>query len=109
MTRMLGSGLRYCTQHNVTLRHFSNTRKREQYRRQTRVLNDETAGASGSFECQGHSAMLITQQYAKWQSGNGGLVNGVGYGMVSTWVPLAQIETASIGDDSGGSRSKNDP
>ena len=29
--------------------------------------------------------------------------------MVSTWVPLMQIETASIGDDSGGSRSKNDP
>eukprot|EP00978_Attheya_sp_CCMP212_P016087 scaffold41910_cov30-Attheya_sp.AAC.3 len=29
--------------------------------------------------------------------------------MVSTWVPLVQIKTASIGDDSGGSRSKNDP
>ncbi len=29
--------------------------------------------------------------------------------MVSTWVPLVQIETASIGGDSGGSRSNNDP
>ena len=28
--------------------------------------------------------------------------------MFSTWVPLVQIETASIGDDSGGSRSNND-
>ena len=28
--------------------------------------------------------------------------------MFATWVPLVQIETASIGDDSGGSRSNND-
>eukprot|EP00978_Attheya_sp_CCMP212_P015987 scaffold41547_cov64-Attheya_sp.AAC.1 len=35
-------------------------------RRQTRVLDDENAGASRSFECQGHSAMIITLQYAKW-------------------------------------------
>eukprot|EP00978_Attheya_sp_CCMP212_P038840 scaffold196546_cov29-Attheya_sp.AAC.1 len=28
--------------------------------------------------------------------------------MVSTWVPLVKIETASIGGDSGGSRSNND-
>eukprot|EP00978_Attheya_sp_CCMP212_P008308 scaffold19497_cov58-Attheya_sp.AAC.3 len=34
----------------------------------------------------------------------------IGYGMFATWVPLVQIETASIiGDDSGGSQSKNDP
>eukprot|EP00978_Attheya_sp_CCMP212_P018579 scaffold51024_cov32-Attheya_sp.AAC.1 len=31
------------------------------------------------------------------------------YGIFATWVPLGQIETASIGDDSGCSRSKNDP
>eukprot|EP00978_Attheya_sp_CCMP212_P027829 scaffold94169_cov62-Attheya_sp.AAC.1 len=41
-------------------------------------------------------------------SRNGVFVNGVGFGMVSTWVPLVQIETDSIGDDSGGSRSNND-
>ena len=28
--------------------------------------------------------------------------------MFSMWVPLVQIETASTGDDSGGSRSNND-
>eukprot|EP00978_Attheya_sp_CCMP212_P010416 scaffold25243_cov59-Attheya_sp.AAC.1 len=28
--------------------------------------------------------------------------------MVSTWVPLVQIETASVGGNSGGSRSNND-
>jgi hypothetical protein len=28
--------------------------------------------------------------------------------MFSTWVPLVQIKTALIGDDSGGSRSNND-
>eukprot|EP00978_Attheya_sp_CCMP212_P012692 scaffold31764_cov35-Attheya_sp.AAC.2 len=74
---------------NVCGKIFSNTRKRAQIhnRRQTRVLDDETAGASG----------------------NGVFVDGVGYGMVSTWVPLVQIETPSIGDNSGGSRSKNDP
>jgi hypothetical protein len=36
-------------------------------------------------------------------------VDGVGYGMFATWVPLVQIETASIGDNSGGSQLKNDP
>eukprot|EP00978_Attheya_sp_CCMP212_P031762 scaffold121232_cov60-Attheya_sp.AAC.2 len=44
-------------------------------RRQTRVHDDENAGASGRYE---------------------------GYGMFSTWVPRVQIETASIGDNSGG-------
>ena len=28
--------------------------------------------------------------------------------MVSTWVPFLQIETASVGDDFGGSRSNDD-
>jgi hypothetical protein len=36
--------------------------------------------------------------------GNGGFVNSVGYGMLSTWVPFLQIETASVRDDFGGSR-----
>eukprot|EP00978_Attheya_sp_CCMP212_P002328 scaffold4822_cov67-Attheya_sp.AAC.2 len=31
------------------------------------------------------------------------------YGMFSTWVPLVQIKTASIGDDSGGSRLNHYP
>eukprot|EP00978_Attheya_sp_CCMP212_P041166 scaffold232585_cov77-Attheya_sp.AAC.3 len=69
-------------------------------RSQTIVLDDENAGASGRFECQGHSAMITMQQYAKWH---------IGYGMFSTWVPLVQIETALIGDDSGGSRLNNYP
>eukprot|EP00978_Attheya_sp_CCMP212_P017759 scaffold47820_cov63-Attheya_sp.AAC.1 len=38
-------------------------------RRQTRVLDDENAGAtSARFERQGHSAMTTIQQYAKWQT-----------------------------------------
>eukprot|EP00978_Attheya_sp_CCMP212_P047949 scaffold452989_cov90-Attheya_sp.AAC.1 len=45
--------------------------------------------------------IITTQQYAKW--------HGVGYGMFSTWVPLVQIETASIRDNSGGSSSNNYP
>eukprot|EP00978_Attheya_sp_CCMP212_P014090 scaffold35745_cov35-Attheya_sp.AAC.3 len=69
-------------------------------RRQARVLDDGNGGASGIFERQGHSVMLSTQQYAKWH---------VGYGMFAMWVPLVQIKTASIGDDFGGSWSKNDP
>jgi hypothetical protein len=37
-------------------------------RRQTRVLDHENAGASGIYEGQGHSVVIITtQQYAKWQ------------------------------------------
>eukprot|EP00978_Attheya_sp_CCMP212_P016822 scaffold44437_cov57-Attheya_sp.AAC.4 len=76
-------------------------------RRQTRVRDNENAGASaGRYECQGHSAMRITmQQYAKWQC----FVDGIGYGMFSMWVPLVQIETASIMDGSGsGSSRSND-
>eukprot|EP00978_Attheya_sp_CCMP212_P031761 scaffold121232_cov60-Attheya_sp.AAC.1 len=85
---------------NVAARFFSNTRKRAQIRdgRQPRVIDDGNGSASRIFECQGHSAMLSTQQYhAKWD-----FVDGVGYGMFATWVPLLQIETASNGDDSEG-------
>ncbi len=37
-------------------------------------------------------------------SGNGGFVDGVGYSMISTWALFLQIETASVGNDFGGSR-----
>jgi hypothetical protein len=37
-------------------------------RRQTKVLDDENAGASRRFEHQGHSVMIkATQQNVKWQ------------------------------------------
>jgi hypothetical protein len=39
---------------------------------------------------------------------NGHFVDSVGDGMFYTWVPLVQIETASIGDNYGGSWSNND-
>eukprot|EP00978_Attheya_sp_CCMP212_P024703 scaffold78085_cov57-Attheya_sp.AAC.1 len=83
--------------------------------RQTRVLNDGNGGASGIFERQGRSAMLSTQPYANRSGRKWGFCRRrrlwlwyVCY-VGSTKVPPVQIETASIGDDSVGSRLKNDP
>eukprot|EP00978_Attheya_sp_CCMP212_P016483 scaffold43228_cov71-Attheya_sp.AAC.1 len=85
---------------NMASRCFNNFFKHEKVgtihdRRQTRVLDNENAGTGGRFEHQGHSAMSTMQQYAKWQQ--------LYSSMFSMWVPLVQIKTASIGDDSGGS------
>jgi hypothetical protein len=40
--------------------------------------------------------------------GNGSFVDGIGYGMLSTLVSFWQIETASVGEDFGGSRLNHD-
>eukprot|EP00978_Attheya_sp_CCMP212_P009954 scaffold23809_cov82-Attheya_sp.AAC.1 len=65
--------------------------------RQTRVLDDGNGGASGIFEHQGHSVMLSMQQYAKWQRGNGGFVDGVGYGIFATWFHLCKSRLLQSG------------